>query len=71
MGIRKTSVAIDEQLLAAVKEALGTTTVRGTIEQALLEVLRVRARAEEVRALSRMEGSDLADDEIMSGAWDH
>lgn len=69
MGSRKTSVAIDEDLLDAARAELGTRTVRDTIEKALLEVLRVRARREEVEALTTLDGSDLDDDEVMAGAW--
>jgi len=69
MGIRKTSVAIDEDLLEAVQEVLGTTTVRETIARAFLEVLRARARYAEVEVLSSMRGLDLADDRVMSEAW--
>lgn len=69
MATRKTSVAIDEDLLAAAKMALNTNTVRATIEQALLEVLRARARREEVEALRSMNGIDLADPTVMAGAW--
>ena len=69
MGRHKTTVAIDTTLLTAVKEVLGTRTLRETIEQSFLEVLRVRARLEEVEALSKMEGMDLANDDIMAGAW--
>jgi Arc/MetJ family transcription regulator len=45
MSTRKTSVAIDERLLNAARKVLNTTTVRETIEKALLEVLRARALA--------------------------
>jgi Arc/MetJ family transcription regulator len=69
MSTRKTSVTIDEQLLEAARKVLSTRTVRDTIEGALREVLRVRARREEVEALSTLEGMDLDDDEIMAGAW--
>lgn len=69
MATRKTSLAIDEQLLAAAQHALGTTTIRDTVERALLEVLRVRAREEELRALSEMRDLDLDDAEVMAGAW--
>jgi len=69
MGFRKTSVVIDEDLLASVKGALGTTTVRDTIVGAFRKVLRGRARAEEVQALKSMDGMELADDDVMSGAW--
>jgi Arc/MetJ family transcription regulator len=69
MASRKTSVAIDEDLLTAVQEALDTRTVKDTIEQAFLEILRARARREEVEALSTMSGMDLDDDQVMSKAW--
>ena len=69
MASRKTSVTIDEDLLAAVQEALDTKTVKDTIEQAFLEILRARARQEEVEALSTMSGMDLNDDQVMSKAW--
>jgi Arc/MetJ family transcription regulator len=69
MAAQKTSVAIDVQLLKRVRKVLGTTTVRQTIHEALLEVLRNRARLEEVDALSKMKGLDLADSKVMSGAW--
>lgn len=69
MGFRRTRVVIDEELLDAVRAELGTSTVKDTIEKALLEVLGTRARREEVAALSRLEGMDLDDPEVMAGAW--
>lgn len=69
MGTRKTSVEIDEDLLDVARRVLETTTVKDTVEAALREVARVEARRLEVEALSRMNGLDLADPEIMAGAW--
>jgi Arc/MetJ family transcription regulator len=69
MAARKTSVAIDTELLERARGVLGTSTVRETIHFALLEVLESRARLDEIAALSSMEGLDLADPEVMSGAW--
>jgi Arc/MetJ family transcription regulator len=69
MAAIKTSVAIDTELLDRAKELLGTTTVRETVHLALLELLKNRARQDEVAALAAMDGLDLADSEIMSGAW--
>jgi Arc/MetJ family transcription regulator len=69
MGTRKTSVEIDEELLDVARRVLETTTVKDTVEAALREVARVEARRLEVEALSRMNGLDLADPEIMAGAW--
>ena len=71
MPSRKTSVVIDEDLLAAAQAVLDTRTVKDTIEHAFLEVLRAKAREEEVEALSSLSGMDLADDKVMAGAWRH
>lgn len=69
MSVRKTSVEINEDLLTAVQKVLSTTTIKDTIEEAFREVLRAEARRAEVEALTTMRGLDLADPEIMSGAW--
>jgi hypothetical protein len=54
-----TDLEIDKELLVAVHELLA----------ALLEVLRVKARREEVEALSTMQGMDLSDSKVLSEAW--
>ncbi len=69
MSVRKTSVEINEDLLAAVQRVLSTATLEETIEQAFREVLKVEARREEVEALANMRGMDLSNEKIMSGAW--
>lgn len=69
MTTRKTSVEIDEDLLDEVRTALGTSTLKETVNEAFREVLRERARREEVEALSRMRGMDLDDEEVMAEAW--
>jgi len=69
MAARKTSVEIDEELFARVRSVLGTTTLRETVDEAFREVLRERARREEVEALSTMRGMDLDNAEIMATAW--
>lgn len=69
MSTRKISAEISEELLAAAQSILGTATLEDTIEEALQEVVRAEARQEEIHALPRMEGMDLADLEVMSGAW--
>jgi Arc/MetJ family transcription regulator len=69
MSSRKTSVEINEDLLSAVQRVLATSTIKETIEEAFREVLRAEARREEVEALSTMKGLDLADPEVMAGAW--
>ena len=69
MGLRKTSVAIDEELLDAARDTLDTKTVKDTIERAFRAVIAARARREEVEALSTMRGMDLGDERVMGGAW--
>lgn len=69
MSVRKTSVEINEELLEAVQRVLSTATIKETVEEAFREVLRAEARREEIEALSTMRGMDLADPEVMSGAW--
>jgi Arc/MetJ family transcription regulator len=69
MTTRKTSVEVDVELLDEVRRALGTSTLRETVEEAFLEVLRERARREEIEALRSMSGIDLDDPEVMAGAW--
>lgn len=66
---RKTSVEINLSLLRQVQEILDTNTLRETIEQAFLEILRAQARRDEAAALVNMEGMDLDNPEIMAGAW--
>lgn len=69
MTTRKTSVEIDVGLLDDVRRVLGTSTLKETVEQAFLEVLRERARREEIEALANMHGMDLDDPAVMAGAW--
>lgn len=69
MSSRKTSVEINEELLASVQRVLSTATIKDTIEEAFREVLRAQARREEVEALATMRGMDLADTDVMAKAW--
>jgi Arc/MetJ family transcription regulator len=66
---RKTSLEVDVELLDEVRRALGTTTLKETVEEAFLEVLRERARREEIEALQSMSVMELDDPEVMAGAW--
>ena len=67
--MKKTSVVIDERLLEQVQDLLGTRSIRDTIDRALRELVRNEARRQEIAALSEMDGLDLANEEIMAGAW--
>jgi len=65
----KTSIEIDEDLVEEVRGILGTGSMRATIEAAFGEVVRVRARREEIEALTDPRGTDLDDPEVMAAAW--
>ena len=67
--MRKTSVQIDDELVARVRVLLGTSSIKETIHQALLEVERREARRQEIKALVEMDGLDLGEGEVMAGAW--
>ena len=67
--MRKTSVVIDDELVARVRVLLGTASIRETIDKALREVERGEARRREIRALIEMDGLDLHDPAVMSKAW--
>lgn len=67
--MRKTSVDIDDQLVDQVRSLLGTASMKETIDRALREVVRGAARRQEIRALAAMDGLDLADEQVMAGAW--
>ncbi len=69
MGVRKTSVEINEELLTSVQRLLSTATLKDTIEKAFREILKAEARRDEVEALSTMRGMDLLDQDVMSKAW--
>jgi hypothetical protein len=68
-GRKKTSVSVNLELLERVSRLLHTKSVKDTIEQALLEVLKSRARTEEVAALRSMTGMDLNRPQVMKKAW--
>ena len=69
MSYRKTTVEIDEDLLAAVQRIMGTGTLKATIEEAFREILRLEARRAEVKALSTMKGMDLNQPDVMTQSW--
>lgn len=67
--MRKTSVDVDDRLLEQVRDVLGTSSIKETIDGALREVMRGEARRREIEALSAMDGLDLADEQVMAKAW--
>ncbi len=65
----KTSIEIDDAKLDAVRGILGTESKRDTVDAALDDVIRRRLRERLADRLTRMDGLDLDDPEVMAGAW--
>ena len=65
----KTTIELDERLVAQAAEALGTRGLKATVQRALEEAVARRLRQELLEQLSRMEGLDLDDPEVMARAW--
>lgn len=68
-AMRKTSVEIDDHLIAQARRVLGTSSIKETIDSALREIVRAAARRQEVQALAAMDDLDLADESVMEKAW--
>ena len=68
----KTLIDIDDSLLEAAREALGTSTKKDTVNAALREVLAARDRAAAVSALIEWgQRNDPWNDTIRDRAWRH
>ena len=67
--MHKTTLVLDTRKLQRVRRALGTRSIRDTVDRALDEVLALEARRKLLQRLSRMEGLDLASPKVMAGAW--
>lgn len=65
----KRLVDIDDELLQLASVTLGSATMKNTVNEALQLVLRVQSGREHIRALSSGDISDIANPEVMSGAW--
>jgi len=60
-------VTLDEQLLAEAREILGATSIVGTVNSALHEVVALRARREDVDRI--LAETDLAVETVRGEAW--
>lgn len=65
----RTVVDIDDQLLAAARDALGTTTKVETVNRALAEVAALAARRRDLDRLCAGGLPDLGDDTLYDAAW--
>jgi len=68
-GMRKTTIEVDDELVARAGAVLGTRGLKATIHRALEEVVARQARLRLVDRLRTMEGLDLDDAEVMRRAW--
>jgi len=55
MAVKKTALLLDQELVAQVKELLGTSTTSETIAEAMREVIRVQGRARHFERMRRRE----------------
>jgi Arc/MetJ family transcription regulator len=65
----KTLIEIDDEYLAAAKQALGTTTKKDTVNAALREVAALAARRRDLHRLTSGGLPDLEDEDVMRAAW--
>ena len=69
MSVRKTTLTIDEDVVAQVRAILGTEGIKETVDAALREILVAEARRRDSERMRAMRGLDLDDPEVMARAW--
>lgn len=67
--MRKTTLEIDDTVLEDAKRILGTHGIKDTVDAALRAVRVQEARRELTSQLRSLDGLDLADADVMRGAW--
>lgn len=67
--VTKRLVDIDDDLLAEARVLTGAATMKEAVNAALQQVIDSELRGRHLRRLEAGEGIDLADDEVMRGAW--
>ncbi|HUC58659.1 MAG TPA: type II toxin-antitoxin system VapB family antitoxin [Streptosporangiaceae bacterium] len=65
----KTLIDVDEDYLAAAREALHTDTKKDTVNAALRAVAAMAARRRDLQRLMSGALPDLADEQVMREAW--
>lgn len=65
----KTLIDIDDGALDLARRALGTTTKKDTVNQALASVAALSARQRDLERFAADAHADLRDVKIMSSAW--
>jgi Arc/MetJ family transcription regulator len=67
--VRKTSIEVDDELVARAAAVLGTNGLKATVQRALEEIVALDARMRLAERLQRMAGLDLDRPEVMDRAW--
>jgi Arc/MetJ family transcription regulator len=65
----KTLMDVDEEMLTAAQQALGTGTKKDTVNAALRAVAALAARRRDLQRLTSGSLPDLEDAEVMRAAW--
>lgn len=71
MAVRKTTLTIEDEVVARAREILGTKGTKDTVDAALHEVIAAQAEREYSVQMREMRGLDLDDPEVMRRAWPH
>jgi Arc/MetJ family transcription regulator len=67
--MHKTTIALDEELVARAAAALGTRGLKATVQRALEEAIAHQLRLEFIDQVSAMDGLDLDKPEVIEKAW--
>lgn len=67
--MKKTTIEIDESLLAEAQALLGTHGLKETVHRAFQELLAIEARRKSIKQLQEMDGLELDNPEVMRRAW--
>ncbi len=65
----KRLIDIDDDLLEEVRSLIGASTMKEAVNGALQHVVDFDLRLRHVRRLLTLEGTDLADEQLMRDAW--
>ncbi|WP_420444372.1 type II toxin-antitoxin system VapB family antitoxin [Candidatus Poriferisodalis sp.] len=65
----KRLVDIDDELLEQARRITGASTMKETVNAALKHTVEAELRLRHARRIAGRHGTDIADDEVMAGAW--